>query len=197
MVYFHNPHMFITDGQKENIRLVKSRKLEINLKHEEFNMLHYGGEICVNNITYDKDDCVHKELEKRAIEKYGCTTPYSMNKTQICKANLNGRKVLRMYQKAFFIYNHTCKNPCVFINLEAIVRQDSVQGYVNGKSAALMKIFIKENIKVIKGQYLYSALSLLAEIGGYVGLFLGVSVNQISWLIDAMFTKIEKLYRVK
>ena len=86
----------------------------------------------------------------------------------------------------------------MFINVEVIVRKDNVQQTeINGKAPSIMKIFIKENIKVIKGQYIYSALSLLAEIGGYVGLFLGVSVNQISWLIDAMFTKIEKLYRFK
>ena len=108
MVYFHNPHMFTTDGQMSNVQLQYRRKLEVDLKHEAFNMLHYGGEICVNNITYDKDDCVHKEFEKRAIEKYGCTTPYSMNKTQICKDSENGKKALKMYNLTIAVRIHVC-----------------------------------------------------------------------------------------
>ena len=45
-------------------------------------------------------------------------------------------------------------------------------------------ITFEELIKVTTGKYLYSELSLIAEIGGYVGLFLGVSVNQISNFLD-------------
>ena len=49
---------------------------------------------------------------------------------------------------------------------------------------------MNEHIKVTDEQYLYSGLSLIAEIGGYVGLFLGVSVNQIIDLADVLITKI-------
>ena len=45
----------------------------------------------------------------------------------------------------------------------------------------------KRNIKVTEAQYLYSGLSLIAEVGGYVGLFLGVSVNQVTILVDKLF----------
>ena len=36
-----------------------------------------------------------------------------------------------------------------------------------------------ENVKVFKAYYTYDGLSLIAEIGGYVGLFLGWSVQQL------------------
>ena len=49
----------------------------------------------------------------------------------------------------------------------------------------------KRNIKVTEAQYLYSGLSLIAEVGGYVGLFLGVSVNQITILVDKLFGYID------
>ena len=39
-------------------------------------------------------------------------------------------------------------------------------------------------IKVTSTYWSYAELSLLAEVGGYVGLFLGVSVNQISDIFE-------------
>ena len=37
-------------------------------------------------------------------------------------------------------------------------------------SKSIIQISLKENIKVTTGYYLYSGLSLLAEIGGFIGL---------------------------
>ena len=47
-----------------------------------------------------------------------------------------------------------------------------------------MEIFTRENIKVTEAHLLYSVLSMIAEIGGYVGLFLGVSIIQINHVFD-------------
>ena len=50
-----------------------------------------------------------------------------------------------------------------------------------------MRIISRENIKLTKATYLYSTLSLIAEIGGFVGLFLGVSIIQVNAVIDKIF----------
>ena len=50
-------------------------------------------------------------------------------------------------------------------------------------------IKLKENIQVFEAQYLYSALSMIAEVGGYVGLFLGISVNQVSTMLNVVLEK--------
>ena len=55
-------------------------------------------------------------------------------------------------------------------------------------------IYFKENIKVTKAYHVYSGLSLIAEIGGYVGLFLGVSINQVTNLFDVLFNAFRKQY---
>ena len=54
-----------------------------------------------------------------------------------------------------------------------------------------------ENIKVTTGHRLYSVLSMIAEIGGYVGLFLGVSVKQITIIMDVMFDWIDSCCNVR
>ena len=51
-------------------------------------------------------------------------------------------------------------------------------------------ILFNEEILTSEEVFLYSTLSLIAEIGGYVGLFLGVSVYQISSLAEMIFVQI-------
>ena len=53
-----------------------------------------------------------------------------------------------------------------------------------------MEINFKSSIKVTQSHYLYSGLSMVAEIGGYVGLFLGVSINQISDIFKYLVGKL-------
>ena len=48
-------------------------------------------------------------------------------------------------------------------------------------------------IKVSRSRLAYGWLELLAEVGGYVGLFLGVSINQISSLSKGFFTRLHHL----
>ena len=91
-----------------------------------------------------------------------------------------------------------------------MVNRERVEKYYKGKKSGLLQLNFQENIKVVaiqkfqkrlfsfhfslcqkvtQGQELYSLLSMVAEIGGYVGLFLGVSVNQITDLMDSFSEK--------
>ena len=65
-----------------------------------------------------------------------------------------------------------------------IKTNDKIQPSYLKKPAAKMEISTRENIKVTEAKLLYSVLSMIAEIGGYVGLFLGVSINQINHVFD-------------
>ena len=95
-----------------------------------------------------------------------------------------------MYQDTFekLLTNASyCNSPCDFFTVRAIKTDDKFQSLYMGKRIAYLVIDLKENIKVVTAYHLYSALSLIAEIGGYVGLFLGVSINQITSLMDIKF----------
>ena len=52
-----------------------------------------------------------------------------------------------------------------------------------------VKFYIKEQIPVRESQLSYSVVTLLAELGGYVGLIIGVSLMDIVSLIDQIFAK--------
>jgi hypothetical protein len=118
------------------------------------------------------------------MDTYGCTTPFGPNKTHICTNETVALKALKLYKEAFDDHKNLCDSPCSYIMVGATKTKNIIQGYVNGRKNAYMIISPRENIKVTTGHELYSFLSLIAEIGGYVGLFLGVSINQATVMID-------------
>ena len=50
------------------------------------------------------------------------------------------------------------------------------------KEDSSMRLYFRGRVKVMQSYYAYSGLTLIAEIGGYFGLFLGVSINQITYV---------------
>ena len=56
---------------------------------------------------------------------------------------------------------------------------------------------LEQLIQETKTHYTYSELSLIAEIGGYVGLFLGISINQITNLVDILVVRIRSLFTLQ
>ena len=65
---------------------------------------------------------------------------------------------------------------------QVIYEGDSESNYLTAEGT--LKLFFAQFIKVSETEWSYSSLSLLAEVGGYVGLFLGISVNQISSVLE-------------
>ena len=107
-----------------------------------------------------------------------------------------GIKVMEKYIDIFEDHNQNCASPCSFVSTRAIRTNVLVQPVdEEGKQNSEMKINFKENVKVTSGHYLYSELSLIAEIGGYVGLFLGVSINQVSIFMDLLLSWLENCFK--
>ena len=100
---------------------------------------------------------------------------------------MNGTKVKEIYANKIEKYHSKCQNPCSFFSVMTIKTYTALPWPLKGSR---IEITFKENIKVTTSYYLYSGLSLIAEVGGYVGLFLGVSVNQIANLFEWILTKI-------
>ena len=48
-------------------------------------MLDFGGQPCETETGFDKDVCTESKLDKKSLEKFGCTSPFGPNKDKICK----------------------------------------------------------------------------------------------------------------
>ena len=123
---------------------------------------------------------------------YGCTTPFGLRKDKICDNFENASQVNDMHKIWYSNQIDTksgCNKPCSYVTLRANRVWERENWY---KTISKLLIYFKENVKITKAYHVYSGLSLIAEIGGYVGLFLGVSINQITKLFDIIFQQINK-----
>ena len=89
-LFFHSPDMFLT--VRENTELLQQHEIylkksyEVDVKHKMFNTLGNGKKkTCSMDPNYSKDNCANIEVEKESIGKFGCTSPFGLNKTKICQ----------------------------------------------------------------------------------------------------------------
>lgn len=100
---------------------------------------------------------------------------------------------MEIYEQS--IDNGTCLHPCHYT---LVLGMTPLEGYKksldNDSSKNVIKLRIKfdETVKVFHAKYEYSFETMMAEIGGYVGLFLGISVYQFTEVIDYILVKVTK-----
>ena len=118
------------------------------------------------------------------MDTIGCTTPFVVNLDHICKDLNNSKKARELYHR---LHHKThkikdCLYPCKFIKI-------AVTPYKTRSDKNTTRLKFDKFIKVTKAVYSYTELELLAEFGGYVGLFLGFSVFQVSHVVDKILDK--------
>ena len=141
---------------------------------------------------YGRDQCTDEAFEKETLELHGCTAPFGPHKDKICDEEKNATKVNDLYKKWYsksIQVTSGCNKPCSYVTLRTNMIFDR-EKYHN--TIARVQIYFKENITVTKAYHIYRGLTLIAEIGGYVGLFLGISMNQIGKLLDMFNHYIQK-----
>ena len=129
--------------------------------------------------------CLLKATDKVLLKEVGCTTPFSLDKSNICTQPANAMKAKQIFEQ--YLYQHsllenTCPQSCIHIKSQ-ITDVTTFPGIIWPGS----RINFPENVQVYESYYTYDGLSMVAEIGGYVGLFLGISVNQVGMLLQKLF----------
>ena len=167
------------------------------VSHEVRELLDYGGDPCNKEKTYHVDICNAKGFEEKSLATVGCTSPYATNKSKICTDAYNGKTASNIYLKNMISgtkNNEGCYYPCVYLKVSSTVSSKDL----HIPERAFVDFDFEELIQETKSYYTYSGLSLIAEIGGYVGLFLGISVNQMPNLLeilDAILARIRSLFK--
>ncbi|XP_042900223.2 degenerin mec-4-like [Parasteatoda tepidariorum] len=134
--------------------------------------------------------CKEKCKLDRSLELYGCVdarVDYPHNET-ICE-----KVIPRFHQEAMPVCAKKCGMPCKFDNYEFQVQQSFSEGFRNDCITAhdlacstLVQIFL-ENMEI--STFTYSPrlepVGILSWIGGYVGLWLGISLIQVYDFLEA------------
>ena len=116
------------------------------------------------------------------MERIGCTSPFGLKLDNICTEKNKSLEAYSFFNQV--LYNDfeikECPYPCHFLK-----NWITTTSY-NDKARSITMKFDKY-IKVTTSTYGYTELELLAELGGYVGLFLGLSVFDLRLVFNKIF----------
>ena len=176
----HSPGHFVVIRWKDTnfYDMAGHADLRYNLDYKVYQLLDYNNQSCEKNPGYQKDQCYDTSVFEESMKVINCTIPTLDNKNYICTDEKSGnvaRSIAGSYRNGF--KKSKCLNPCKYVKASCTLREES-------KGQNSININFPESIEVLKAYYTYNELSLIAEIGEYVALFLGWSVYQLNGLIN-------------
>ena len=144
---------------------------------------------CSGGTDFEFDDCFYQAMAKDLMNELDCVVPFiktSENKN-VCvyKAQTKIDKMMSAYKKFYSTTTtRTCMSPCVSMEIFFGLLFDDT---FRNDDKSFLRIYLKSKIKFQQTIYDYTLLTLLAEIGGYTGLLLGISVSNITTVLESMF----------
>ena len=122
-------------------------------------------------------DCL-QSAAKAVSEKIGCRTPWTMNfDLPVCdNQTVSLKESYKTYEEAILNENKLCPDMCR--SLETSLFKVNTRSRSDGR--ALFGIYTPRTITITEEHYLYTSVNLFAEIGGYLGLFMGYSLFNIA-----------------
>ena len=169
----------------------QGRFVKVAVNHEVVQLLSEKG-TCVDRFedSPDYDGCIYDKLKKLMNDNVGCTVPWLPDKSNICHEDTKASLAFDIYQKNRRNQKDICATTCHFTNMYF---SPMVTGYHTSKDRSWAVFYFRRDIKTTNEYFLYSILSMAAEIGAYVGLLLGASLANLgminSYLIDRFFGK--------
>ena len=125
-------------------------------------------------------------------KNYGCIFSLltnKLNETHCILENSHHKTYISVRYKYFRDF---CITPCKKMRVQFAGHDNTdPNGYDN---EGYVKFYIKDEIEIKKSRFSYTEVSLLAEVGGYVGLLLGVSLMDIASLLDKFFVIIKQKF---
>ena len=125
-------------------------------------------------------------------KKYGCIFPLLTNKPNETQCILENSHHATYISVRYKNVRDFCITPCKKMRVQ-FAGHDNMDPNGNDNEG-YVKFYIKDEIEIKKSRYSYTEVSLLAEVGGYVGLLLGASLMDIASLLDKLFVIIKQKF---
>ena len=129
-------------------------------------------------------------IGKESLRTIGCVTPFGINKENICRDEQDAKKAYQLCKEFRSHYwdlkNVTCLEPCFYMNIKIMKASET-----KGSKRRVDEGQVHETV----AYYSYDELSFIAEVGGYVGLFLGASIYQTADLFRSLIRVLKKFFK--
>ena len=125
-----------------------------------------------------------------------CTTPWLLrvsrelfdDQIEICTGN-------KSYEAAaFYVENRLpnfeeCNNPCTSMEIVSSMKMMKNSSIEDSQA----RLFFKRTLQVNEETFVKSTLSMIAELGGYLGMTLGISLLDLEYILGSLGLRIKKL----
>lgn len=122
---------------------------------------------------------------------FGCSVPWhpqyfseSNEKVNICRASQDGKNAFKQFENLKDAPITIGDVPCSKYDVD-LGNPDVSDG--NNMKESFIRFYMKTDIKVKSTVVYYDSTTLAAEIGGYVGMFLGVSMVDLAIMFNSFF----------
>ena len=152
------------------------------------------GSLCSDEMNDSHDSCILDNLDKAMKDKFGCSFVNTSYPESIC----NGRNVKESYKDDFngeffklyrTVLTTFCPKPCKTMDVFYGIPVESDN---NIKEEAFTKLYFKQQINSRRSTYSYESDSVIADIGGYLGLLLGFSLLDITIIIEQLLSGFDR-----
>ena len=189
-IYIHNRGDYITSTSR-NFKLNIGQIVNMDIGYEYLQMLEFDGIECRNYFDEHRDSCIDAYINQESLKRFGCITPYHKVKANICTNQTLGLLASNLWKlENRHNTESACPLSCEYISIRLGRTSERYSTFLqtNSKTSQLYLRF-EQFIKVSRTQISYGGLELLAEVGGYVGLFLGVSIVKVIGLLEVFYNK--------
>ena len=145
---------------------------------------HTKIENCQETISQSRDECFYGKLHQLLMKQAGCTIPWLPDKSNICMNSTTGQFVRNLYGSSNMNTEENCTMTCT--TSETFFYPPTIEPYWYGNTSGAIKIFFREQIKYSKEYYIQNELLVFANIGGLLGLMLGLSLLNLRDLINSL-----------
>ena len=179
----------------EGLKFVTLRKgLKIISGTVETTSLKRASYDCYEDNSMQKAECINEFIEF----ELGCKLPWL--ETRLNFEYCSGSEVMSSYSNLYIAIlannskiSHCLKPNCVEITwIDSYIQEWEYKGWWNKKST--VEFHLPSNSYTVKRKelFLFTFSTFLADVGSYLGLFLGTSVLSLTDQIDSMFHKLKK-----
>ena len=192
LLYIHHPGQFFWVDSDTKVPITPNKTSYLNVQHvvvysrpvlSEEN----GDWTCDPKLDRGYDDCLKEAHDKLFLTKLGCYHPF-MTKTKEPNKHCNYGNFTKHERKLYLSiykglnsvrYSGACSAPCA--SIDTYFGIPDTQDYRKGNIH--LKLYFRHLINVKEDHVAYPIGSLFAELGGYMGLLLGISLMDLGTIL--------------